>query len=98
VVEEAGGTGKAAYIKGVKVAGKTGTAQVSKMGEERLKPEEMPYEKRDHAWFVAFAPEEAPSIAVTVVVEHGGHGGSAAAPLAREVIRRWLEIEGETGG
>ena len=92
VVEEERGTGKAARIEGVKVAGKTGTAQVSKMGEKRLKPEELPYELRDHAWFVAYAPADDPKIAVAVLVEHGGHGGSAAAPLAREVIKKWLEI------
>ncbi|RLA95873.1 MAG: penicillin-binding protein 2, partial [Deltaproteobacteria bacterium] len=81
----------------VRVAGKTGTAQVSKMGEKRLKPEELPYELRDHAWFVAYAPADDPKIAVAVLVEHGGHGGSAAAPLAREVIKKWLEIV-EGGG
>ncbi len=97
VVAEEGGTGKAARIEGVRVAGKTGTAQVSKMGEKRLKPEELPYELRDHAWFVAYAPADDPKIAVAVLVEHGGHGGSAAAPLAREVIKKWLEIV-EGGG
>ena len=97
VVAEERGTGKAARIEGVRVAGKTGTAQVSKMGEKRLKPEELPYELRDHAWFVAYAPADDPKIAVAVLVEHGGHGGSAAAPLAREVIKKWLEIV-EGGG
>mgnify|MGYP003876610983 CR=1 FL=1 len=95
VVEDEKGTGRAAHIPGVSVAGKTGTAQVAKMGQRRLKPSELPYELRDHAWFVAYAPAEAPTIAVAVVVEHGGHGGSAAAPLARELIKEWLSIEGE---
>ena len=95
MVADEKGTGRAAHIPGVSVAGKTGTAQVAKMGQRRLKPSELPYELRDHAWFVAYAPAEAPTIAVAVVVEHGGHGGSAAAPLARELIKEWLSIEGE---
>ncbi len=95
VVEEERGTGRAARIPGVAVAGKTGTAQVAKMGERRLKPSELPYQLRDHAWFVAYAPASKPTIAVAVVVEHGGHGGSAAAPLARELIKQWLGVGGD---
>ena len=49
----------------------------------------------DHAWFVAFAPKENPRIAIVVFIEHGGHGGSAAAPLAREVITRFFKLEEE---
>jgi penicillin-binding protein 2 len=50
----------------------------------------------DHAWFVAFAPIDAPRIAVTVLVEHGGHGGSVAAPIAKRVIETYLEAEPES--
>jgi penicillin-binding protein 2 len=46
---------------------------------------------RDHAWFIAYAPVENPKIAVAVLVEHGGHGGSAAAPIARRVIEEYLK-------
>ncbi len=66
------GTGTAAAIPGVTVAGKTGTAEVAK-GDA-------------HAWFIGFAPAEAPQVAVAVIVEHGGTGGAAAAPIARAVM------------
>jgi penicillin-binding protein 2 len=89
------GTGRGAQLPGIRMAGKTGTAQVVKLGEgRRRKPEEMPYEYRDHAWFVAYAPVEEPEIAVVVLVEHGGHGGSVAAPLAREIIARYFSRQG----
>lgn len=96
VTKDETGTGRAARLAGVDVAGKTGTAQVVKLrgGGRRLRPEEMPYELRDHAWFVAYAPADAPKIAVVVLIEHGGQGGSVAAPLAREMIRRYLSRRG----
>lgn len=77
VVNEPGGTGGAARIWGVVAAGKTGTAQVVALGKKGGK---------DHAWFVAFAPLEAPELAMAIVVEHGGHGGAAAAPIARRIF------------
>jgi penicillin-binding protein 2 len=97
VVQEPFGTGRAAQVQGIKVAGKTGTAQVVRMGEDEEEDEEEdiddePYEFRDHAWFVAFAPVEEPEILVVVLVEHGGHGGSAAAPVAREVMKEYFGI------
>ncbi len=94
VTQDDHGTGRAARLAGVGIAGKTGTAQVVRlrMGR-RPRPEEMPYEWRDHAWFMAYAPAHTPKIAVVVLVEHGGHGGSAAAPLAREMIRRYLYLK-----
>ncbi|MDH5624993.1 MAG: penicillin-binding transpeptidase domain-containing protein, partial [Nitrospira sp.] len=56
-------------------------------------PEEsIPKKFRDHAWFVAFAPVESPKIAVAVLGEHMGHGGSAAAPLAKEVIETYMKL------
>jgi penicillin-binding protein 2 len=95
VVQEPFGTGRAAQVQGIKVAGKTGTAQVVRMGEQEDEEEDIdeePYEFRDHAWFVAFAPVEEPEILVAVLVEHGGHGGSAAAPIAREVMKEYFGI------
>ncbi|MFQ5482175.1 MAG: penicillin-binding protein 2 [Nitrospinaceae bacterium] len=91
VVQNRRGTGRRARIKNVPVAGKTGTAQVVRMKtvEGDQEEEETPYEFRDHAWFVAFAPYEKPEVAVAVIVEHGGHGGSTAAPLARELIQAY---------
>jgi penicillin-binding protein 2 len=95
VVNEPGGT---AYWRrpqkvAFKVAGKTGTAQVVKQGDDRGRA--LPYEFKDHAWFVAWAPAEQPIIAVAVLVEHGGHGGSAAAPLVMELITYYLEHLGQ---
>jgi len=71
------------------VAGKTGTAQVAKLGAKRLKTEEMRWKVRDHAWFAAYAPVNDPEVVVIVLNEHGGHGGSAAAPTAMKVIDAW---------
>jgi penicillin-binding protein 2 len=51
---------------------------------------------RDHAWFVAYAPAVKPEIAVAVIVEHGGHGGAAAAPLAKKVIEKYLSVRTDT--
>jgi len=97
-VNEPNGTGRAAQMRGrlqsIKVAGKTGTAQVVRApedGEEERDESQTPYEYRDHAWFVAYAPTEAAEILVVVLVEHGGHGGSAAAPLAREVMEEYFK-------
>jgi penicillin-binding protein 2 len=83
VVNEPGGTGGAARLPGIVVAGKTGTAQVISKAIETHKLSE---KLRDHAWFVAFAPAREPQIAMAVFVEHGGHGGSGAAPIARKGI------------
>ena len=92
VVNENGGTGWTARLPGIEVAGKTGTAQVIRLKENtpRKKPKDTPYEQRDHAWFIGYAPAENPQIAVAVIVEHGGFGAEAAAPVAREVIRTYL--------
>jgi penicillin-binding protein 2 len=75
------GTSQVVKFKGLTVAGKTGTAQ-NPHGE-------------DHAWFICYAPEEAPRIALAVMVEHGGHGASAAAPLARQILNGVFALEGE---
>lgn len=78
VVEE--GTGKSARIPGIKVAGKTGTAQVVKK-ESPVSPR-----TKDHGWFVAFAPYADPKIAIVVIAENAGFGSVAAAPVARAVL------------
>jgi penicillin-binding protein 2 len=99
VVEEPGGTGGRARVPGVRVAGKTGTAQVVGLRlTEDLEEDEIPIRHRDHAWFVAFAPAESPEIVVSVLVEHGGHGGSAAAPIAGRVLRRYFEKRAAPAG
>ncbi len=86
------GTGRAARLEGITVAGKTGTAQVVRLKQyKHLKEEDIPYKYRDHAWFTCFAPAENPKIAVTVLVEHGLHGGSAAAPVAKAVLEKYFE-------
>jgi peptidoglycan glycosyltransferase len=78
------GTGTAAQIDGVEVAGKTGTAQTGVPGEN------------PHAWFIAFAPANAPKYAVAVIIEHGGNfgseatGGEVAAPIAKDVLQNLL--------
>jgi len=72
-------------------AGKTGTAQVVTIKQGESYDERRVQERhRDHAWFVAFAPAENPTIALVVLVENGGHGSSAAAPIARQVFDYWL--------
>ncbi len=101
VVNEPGGTAFRSRLSEVTVAGKTGTAQVARLGAVRLKKAQMSYFERDHAWFAAFAPAEDPEIAVVVLNEHGGHGGSDAAPAAASIIRKYFElkrIDGEAFG
>jgi penicillin-binding protein 2 len=94
-VNEPRGTGHACALKQVKVAGKTGTAQVVRMAADFKKGDmnRMPLKFRDHAWFAAYAPFEDPRIAVAVLVEHGGYGGAAAAPIARKVIEKYFDLE-----
>lgn len=73
------------------MAGKTGTAQrVSRRGDERLDPNKLPYHLRHQALFVGYAPAEAPTIALALVVEHGGSGSAAAAPVARRIFDAWV--------
>jgi penicillin-binding protein 2 len=73
------------------MAGKTGTAQkVSRKGSQSMDPRSLPYHLRHQALFVGYAPAGNPSIAIAVSVEHGGYGGSTAAPIARKVFDAWL--------
>ena len=92
VVNTDGGTARWARLAKIEMAGKTGTAQVvgRKKGEESIPEEEMEAHLKPHAWFLAYAPADDPAIAVTVIVEHGEHGSSAAAPIARDMIRTYL--------
>ena len=74
-----------------RIAAKTGTAQVIGIKQnEKYNEKEIAERHRDHALFVAFAPAEAPRIAIAVIVENGGHGGSAAGPIARKVMDYFL--------
>jgi len=78
------------------VAGKTGTSQVVSIPQSerrRMKESEMEYYSRSHAWFTSYAPYNNPKYVVSVLVEHGGHGGSTAGPIAAEIYR-WLYKNG----
>jgi len=92
VVNEPHGTGSKSRVKGFTVAGKTGTAQVIGLEKEKAyeNVDELPPEFVDHAWFVAIAPVENPALAIAILIEHGGHGGSAAAPIAKQLIQAYL--------
>ena len=95
VVNEPSGTGAAAAIDGLEIAGKTGTAQVIAQ-ERRIDNEALALENRDHAWFASFAPHDEPRLVVVVFVEHGGGGSKVAAPLARELYEAFLEHQSTT--
>jgi penicillin-binding protein 2 len=86
------GTARNVRIEGLSIAGKTGTAQVVRLAQYKgLKEQDIPYKFRDHAWFTCYAPADNPKIAVTVLVEHGLHGGSGAGPIARVVLKKYFE-------
>lgn len=87
------GTGRVAQVEGISVGGKTGTAQVVRLAKfKNIPEEEIPYKYRDHAWFTSYAPADNPQIAVTVMVEHGLHGGSGAGPVAKAILDRYFKI------
>jgi penicillin-binding protein 2 len=91
VVESAHGTARRIRTDAYRIAGKTGTAQVFTVGQkERYRASQVPERMRDHALFIAFAPVDNPRIAVAVIVENGGHGGSVAGPVARDVMDSYL--------
>jgi len=91
VVHDEHGTAKSQRIEGIRVAGKTGTAQV---GRVRRREKELEIEgwdtTRDHAWFAAYAPADDPEIVVVALVAHGGVGADAAAPIVMRVISHYL--------
>jgi len=81
------------------VAGKTGTSQVVSIpqGEKkRMKESQLDYYRRSHAWLTTYAPFNNPKYVVTILVEHGGHGGSTAGPIAAEIYK-WMANEGYFG-
>jgi penicillin-binding protein 2 len=93
------GAGGTAYAVGVgskyKIAGKTGTAQVFTIKQtENTRAKIVDERRRDHAWFIAYAPADDPKIAISVLVENGGFGATAAAPIARKVLDAFL-LEGD---
>lgn len=91
-VTKPGGTAAGAgYGVPYRMAGKTGTAQVIAMKQgEKYDEKKVSEYNRDHAWFIAFAPADKPRIAMAVLAENGGHGGSTAAPIARKVLDYYL--------
>ena len=94
---EPGGTSYSSRHKDKKFmfAGKTGSSQVKSFTEAQRKAEvkqtDIVYKDRDHAWFVAFTPVKDPKYAISVLVEHGGSGSSAAAPIAKKIIKKVME-------
>jgi cell division protein FtsI/penicillin-binding protein 2 len=86
-VVNGGGTGAGIRIPGFDIAGKTGTAQVAELGKDVGA-------KRDHAWFVSFAPAEKPEISVIALIENVGFGGSHAAPAAKGIYEAYLAKRG----
>ena len=98
VINSWNGTAHNLYKEGgLKIAGKTGTAQIKSLVDQELTVQEeyedirSIEENRDHALFVAYAPYSDPKYAISVLVEHGGSGGKAAAPIAKKVIKKVLE-------
>lgn len=93
VVQGEHGTGSRARVKGIEVAGKSGTTQVVSLDLVKdMEPEEIPVRYRDHALFAAFAPADAPEIVVVALVEHAGEGGgTVAAPIVQKVLARYFE-------
>ena len=85
VVNEPGGTAYGSRLQNVAMCGKTGTAQTASLDKGG----------HDHAWFIAYAPSEEPAIAITALVEHGGHGSSAAAPIAKAITENLFRVRTE---
>ncbi len=87
-VEEDRGTARILRRPGIRIGGKTGTAQVVKLMDkyEKKKTQEIPYKYRDHAWLASFAEKDGRRFVVVAMVEHGGHGGSDAGPVAGAVL------------
>jgi penicillin-binding protein 2 len=82
------GTARRVHLNDIEIAGKTGTSQV--VGRKDSGDDYTPPHLRPHAWFVCYAPSDAPKLAIAVVVENGEHGSSAAGPIAREMVKTYL--------
>jgi penicillin-binding protein 2 len=91
VVNDSTGTAYRARSLKYEMAGKTGTAQVQRAARKNGEDPPRPYELVDHAWFAGFAPASKPRIAFAVLVEHGGYGGEAAAPVASEIVDGYFD-------
>ena len=89
MVNEARGTGWQARHEQVSIGGKTGTVQVI---SNSPKGDKLPERFRDHGWFVAFAPVENPQLAIVILGEHGGRGGSTYAPIARKIVEYYEAV------
>jgi len=90
VLEEPAGTAWKERLTHLAYAGKTGTAQVVRLAALRTRKMRETKRFKDHAWFVAFAPYENPEVAIVVLVEHGEHGSTAAAPIARQMFEHYF--------
>lgn len=97
VVHDPRGTGRSCRIEGLRIAGKTGTAQVISLAEddeeENISEEEIAYRHRDHALFIAYAPADKPEIATAVIVEHGEHASKTAIPVTRALLMEYFDLE-----
>ncbi|MBW2099713.1 MAG: penicillin-binding protein 2 [Deltaproteobacteria bacterium] len=94
VVNNRRGTAGIVHVDGIDISGKTGTAQVvSRKKNDTANKKPKANFLKPHAWFVGYAPSDAPKIAVAVIVEHGEHGSSTAGPIARDVIKTYLQKE-----
>jgi len=93
VVHGQQGTAKWWKVKGVKIAGKTGTSQVMSFSKENIyeKCNKRPLEQRHHGWFVAIAPADKPEITVSVLTEHSCSGSGGSAPIARDIIQAYFK-------
>jgi penicillin-binding protein 2 len=89
VVNE-GGTGERAVLPGIELCGKTGTAQLASLEKAKLEASRHGQNLKDNAWFVGFAPRNAPEIVVVALFEHGGYGPYAA-PIVRDVVKAYFD-------
>jgi penicillin-binding protein 2 len=97
VVNGLGGTGSRSRLRGAIVAGKTGTPQM--VGQAAAEASgKLPEHQDDHEWFIAFAPKGNAQIAIACVIENGGHGGAAAAPVVGQVLERYFQLYPPAGG
>ena len=96
VVNDPRGTGYSCKIEGLRIAGKTGTAQVIRLADseedENISEEEIAYRLRDHALFIAYAPADNPRIATAVIVEHGEHASQTAIPVTRALLQEYFNL------